>query len=91
MKTHDLKTDPHPFSLMWNGTKQYEIRLDDRGYEVGDRIISRETVGPARMLGLRMEFTGRYITAVITHSLGGYGVQPGWVILSVSDIQRWSE
>lgn len=43
MKTHNLKTDPEVFSANLAGLKPWEIRYDDRGYQVGDMIILEET------------------------------------------------
>lgn len=33
-----------PFSALWAGTKRHEIRVDDRGFEVGDLLRLREWV-----------------------------------------------
>lgn len=32
---HKLKTWPAAFALVWSGDKPYEVRKDDRGFEVG--------------------------------------------------------
>ena len=39
MKAHVLKTDSEPFQAVLEGRKQYEIRLDDRGFAVDDVLI----------------------------------------------------
>lgn len=41
-RTHVLKTTPSYFALLWSGAKTFEIRLDDRGYQKGDRVVLRE-------------------------------------------------
>ena len=37
-----LKTHPKWFAGLWDGSKPFEIRFDDRGYKVGDKMILRE-------------------------------------------------
>lgn len=86
MKTHELKTDPEVFAPVWNGTKTYEIRFDDRGFAVGDILFLRETraTGEKMSIGAPLEYTGREKRQIISHILRGplYGLQDGWVILS---------
>jgi len=40
---HVLKTDPEVFEALVSGRKTYELRRDDRGFAVGDRLTLRET------------------------------------------------
>lgn len=39
---HDLKTDPVYFQRLVDGTKTFEVRKDDRGYQSGDTLVLRE-------------------------------------------------
>lgn len=41
-RTHELKILPEYFQAVRNGNKTFEIRKNDRGYAVGDRLILRE-------------------------------------------------
>jgi hypothetical protein len=39
---HDLKSSPSYFERVWDGTKTFEVRLDDRAYQPGDTVALRE-------------------------------------------------
>jgi len=42
MKIHDVKSWPEFFSAIEAGHRHHELRRNDRGYAVGDRMILRE-------------------------------------------------
>lgn len=42
--THELKTHPNPFAATWYGKKLYEIRENDRDFQVGDWVKLLEFV-----------------------------------------------
>lgn len=84
---HELKTDPKPFEAVWQGTKLYEIRRDDRTmpnkvdasvivatpYTVGDELLLRETrfSGEQMKGGRNLEYTDREVLCEVTHKLAG--------------------
>jgi hypothetical protein len=39
---HELKTWPAFFRATWDGRKTFDIRLNDRDFEVGDSLLLRE-------------------------------------------------
>jgi ribosomal protein S27AE len=84
MTTHDLKTDPAVFSAVWAGEKTHEIRLNDRGFKVGDMLTLLETkhTGEEMRNGAPLEYTGRQTWREISHIQTGYGLGEGWCILS---------
>jgi hypothetical protein len=41
-KTHDLKTWPIFFALVAGGHKSFEVRRNDRDFQMGDTLILRE-------------------------------------------------
>ena len=88
MKTHLLKTDPKPFQDVWDSVKSFEIRKDDRDFEVGDRIILQETThtGQEMKSGAQLAYTKREISCLIAHIMRGpiYGLANGWVIMSIN-------
>lgn len=59
--THELKILPEYFQPVFDGTKNFEIRKDDRQYQVGDILILRETNGHS--------YTGREVRVVVTYIL----------------------
>jgi hypothetical protein len=44
MKIHELKTWPKTFQLIWDGRQTYDLRFNDRDFEVGDRVRFLEWV-----------------------------------------------
>jgi ASC-1-like (ASCH) protein len=82
---HELKTDPQTFDDVEAGLKTFEIRLDDRNFAVGDILVLRRTrhSGAAMAAGAPLEFTGRTLRVVVQHKLKGYGLMPGWCVLSI--------
>ncbi len=88
-KTHKLKTDPKPFSDSFIGVKGFEIRYDDRDYQVGDTLILMETKysgDDMRENGKPLNFTSRQVHQTVDYILRGpiYGLNSGWVILGVT-------
>lgn len=89
MKWHELKGDPQPFDAMARGDKTHEIRFDDRGFEIGDGLIIRRTehTGAEMKQGKRLIYSDvPPLKRVVTHIQEGYGLEFGWVILSVKEI-----
>lgn len=87
MAHHELKTDPEVFEAVRLGLKNFEIRKDDRGFEVDDTLELRETTctGYEIASGLPLAYTGRVIHARVKYILRGpvYGLDSGWCILSI--------
>jgi hypothetical protein len=91
-KVHDLKTDPYIFNRIVDGDQNFEIRLNDRNFQVGDIIISRETrySGVEMKAGRPLEYTGRLvrrrILAILDSCNGSYGLEQGWCILTTNQV-----
>lgn len=83
---HTLKCDPESWQAIYQGVKTCEVRINDRGYQIGDELLLRQTThngediksGRAPMI-----FTGREISVYVQHVLEGYGLQFGHVALSI--------
>lgn len=79
---HEFKTCPEPFQAMWGGSKKADIRdLTDRGgvsaVQVGDTLRFREWHLDTGA------YTGRELSAVVTHVQVGYGLPPTMVVMSI--------
>ena len=90
MSDFTLKTDPAVFQDVLDGKKTFEIRFNDRGYQVGDLIVLKETkfTGQQMREGSPLIYTGREMQKQISYILSGYGLQDGWVILGITDFDN---
>jgi len=94
-KHHELKTDPDVFQASEAGVKPWEIRRDDRVFQVGDLVTLRETkhTGEAMKFGgAPLEYTGREREGRIAYIMHGphYGLARGWCIFSLVEDVRCS-
>lgn len=84
MAEHDLKVWPEFFQAIEDGIKTFEIRKNDRNYQVGDTLRLREYApGPD-------EYTGRERRELVVYMLNGddvmgfaFGLRPGFVVMSL--------
>ena len=69
MKIHELKTVPPFFNLVESGVKKFEMRINDRDYQVGDVLHLREYVPQKNITAAY--YTGREclvrVTYILTH------------------------
>ena len=81
IKVHELKILPRYFSY----DKNFELRKNDRGFEVGDIVVLREWSSDDG-------YTGRYSIRVIQYILENvkeYGLADGYCILGLSESAPW--
>ena len=64
--THDLKCYPEPFQALWDGRKRFELRNDDRGFQVGDWLRLREW-DQGKVDQYFAHYTGRVAKAQVTY------------------------
>lgn len=75
---HALKTLKPYFDAMTQGAKTYEVRKNDRDFNVGDFLALNE------ITEIEKKYTGRCCLVAITHILTDPEyVKPGYAILSV--------
>lgn len=78
MKIHSLKIDKDIIDLKIRGVKNWEIRLNDRGFEVGDILFLREYNQITAKYGTVCVY--ERITAILPKK-ACYGLKEGYVIL----------
>ncbi|MDD4355813.1 MAG: DUF3850 domain-containing protein [Smithellaceae bacterium] len=88
MTFHELKVDRKEFRPLFLGHKTFELRFNDRDYQLGDKLILKETLwsGEEMKAGKGpLEYTGWIVEAIVTNILRGpiWGLASGWVILSI--------
>lgn len=63
MITHSLKTWPHFYDATHAGIKNFELRKNDRNFQVGDTVRLEE------WLPSEQKYTGRALTRIIRYIL----------------------
>ena len=61
---HILKTWPEDFQAVWTGEKTFEVRINDRNYQVGDVLILKEFDPKTQ------EHTGSVLCKKVTYLIG---------------------
>jgi Domain of unknown function (DUF3850) len=88
MQVHELKSWPDFFDPIFAGTKTFELRKNDRKFNVGDVLRLRE------FDELKGAYTGREVRKRITYMIDGlgsgcitplHGLMRGYAILSLAD------
>ena len=80
--THDLKTLPEYFAAVESGVKNFEVRRNDRNYQVGDKLELYNSVSE-NFYGA--EFVERWVTYVLPG--GQFGIEPGFVVMGLSEVK----
>lgn len=86
MKIHELKLEKEYFTLLYANVKMYELRKNDRNFEIGDVLILAE-IEPKDL-----SFTGMKLQRKVTHVLKGkdaerFGLKKGYCILSLTYVE----
>lgn len=95
MKIYELKVWPRYFRAVLDGSKTFEFRKDDRGFELGDTLILREFEPGVRDYSGQVpiikesRYTGRSIKKKITYifkgGIPGCRLRQGLVILALGE------
>ena len=77
---HKLKTIKPYFDDVYSGRKTFEVRIDDRKYKEGDKLILQEYNNGHP--------TGAEITVLVNYILEGgqFGIEKGYVVMSIERI-----
>jgi len=77
--THELKTYPEYYNAAFSGIKTFEVRKNDRNYQVGDTLILKEWDD------MKEEYTGAKLKVEVTYILSEpQYVAEGYVILAIN-------
>lgn len=88
---HELKTIPPYFQWSWLKIKPFEVRKNDRGFQVFDVLVLKE------YLPVSKEYTGRVIVARVTSIVEPYegsielGLKKGYCVMGVNEIARFTD
>lgn len=79
---HDLKTWPLYFQAVVDGRKTFELRINDRDFQVGDFLRLQEWSQPANE---KVHYTGREIIVRVSYLLEGgkFGLEDGYVVMGL--------
>jgi hypothetical protein len=79
-KTHELKTVPPYYEQVRNEIKPFELRKNDREFDLDDYLLLREYIPGGG-------YTGRQTLTLVTYLLEGYaGLESGYCIMGVEKI-----
>ncbi|SHK69476.1 DUF3850 domain-containing protein [Epilithonimonas mollis] len=80
MKVHRLKLQQPYFEDVFYNRKEFEVRKNDRDYQVGDRLVLFEDPTENTL--------HKYVMKDIKYILEGgqFGIEPGYVVLGLKEI-----
>jgi len=81
---HVLKTVQPYFEALWSGEKRFEVRKNDRCFQVGDGLCLREYDAVAG------SYSGRLVMAKVLYILVGpqFGVEAGYCVMSLGAMRQ---
>lgn len=90
---HDLKCWPEFFQAVKRGDKGFEVRVNDRDYQVG-HILNLQEFNPNDLHGIG-DYTGDSCKCLVTYILSGntfgseyFGVKRDTVIMSIKKLEE---
>jgi Domain of unknown function (DUF3850) len=78
-KTHKLKTWTKFYDAVEGGHKRFEIRKNDRGFQVGDTVVLQEWDKEDEL------YTGLEISGEISY-ITDFEQKPGYVVFGLRDV-----
>lgn len=79
---HELKCWPEFFIKVYRGDKKFEIRKNDRDYQIGDRLLLKEWE-PFDIDG-NGHYTGDELLVKVTYILKDYvGLKEGYIVMGI--------
>lgn len=82
---HDLKIWPEYFEAVKDGRKTFEVRKNDRDFQVGDDLLLREFVPKGYYDDNYEMYTDRILHRKVSYILQGsqFGIQEGFVVMGL--------
>jgi hypothetical protein len=80
---HDLKTWPAYFAVIADGSKTFEIRRNDRNFQIGDTLRLREYSLASK------EYTGQEVSRIVTYVLPAErftGITSGFCVMGMKPL-----
>jgi hypothetical protein len=84
MKIHDLKSWPAYFEAVRRGDKTFEIRPDDRRFEVGDLLRLREWDPMTQRYSGEAEDR---VVSYVARDAEDFGLMPGFCLMSMRPVE----
>lgn len=74
---HELKIYPKYYEDVISGQKTFEVRINDRKFQVGDILVLKEWDN--------IRYSGRVCNVIITYMIDDKfaGIMPGYVVLGI--------
>ena len=85
---HELKTDCDSFHQIWHSRKLFELRPDDRNFQVGDVLLLREHGVDANNEPKYSKRSLLMLVVYVLRNVPEYGLQPGFAALSLKFLAR---
>jgi hypothetical protein len=82
MATHELKCWPTSFQGIKRGDKTFEVRLDDRGYAVGDTLNLNEW-DPVNKVYSGDKLSREVVWLLRADESEFFGIKYGYVVMSI--------
>ena len=78
---HELKVWPACFAAVEDGRKAFDVRLNDRNYQLGDALLLREYEPESE------QYSGRTVERWVSYLMQGgtFGLEPGWCVLGLAE------
>lgn len=86
---HKLKIWTSFADRVLDGTKTFEVRRNDRGFQKGDTIVFEVMDNDGMRLNSSHELNGKEYT--ITCVLSGFGLEDGYVAFGIKGVERMTE
>lgn len=82
---HEIKISEDFADAVINGEKNFEVRLNDRGYQKGDLVEFKVVPRSSSPFEYEIIHGLNEKTYEITYVLSGFGIKEGWVVFGFKE------